>query len=255
MTDWAAITLAEREGKLDRFHFPPQKHRKIHLVPDLHYVYARDDVVTHILDLCKGSDVIIQIGDAVDAYPISSFDRNPLRRETIYDEALAYRKGFLEPARRMNPEARIIQIEGNHEQRLTKYLWKKAPELAGNPDLTWRRMMGLDELGVEWHGRGGLLIAGLRVKHGDVAVQGAGLSARREMENHRWSGISGHTHRYGVARRTDKEGNRTEWWEIGHACDEQQVEYGDCFDWNLSAGLTVIQYEDGSIEYQEHKLS
>lgn len=255
MTDWEAITLAEKEGKLDRFSFPPPQHRRIHIIPDLHYMYARADVISHIIDLCKGADIIIQIGDAVDAYPISSFDRNPLRKETIYDEAQAYRKDVLEPLRKMNPDSRIIQLEGNHEQRLTKYLWKKAPELAGNPDLTWRRMMKLDELNIEWHGRSGILLAGLRIKHGDVAIQGAGLSARREMENHRASGISGHTHRFGTARRTDKEGHSTQWYEIGHACDETRVDYGSSFDWNLSAGLTITQYEDGTLDYREHRLT
>jgi hypothetical protein len=252
---WQAITLAEREGTLDRWHFPPPITRRVFIAPDLHYPYHRRDVVEHIVDLARGADTIIQIGDAVDGYPISNFDRNPLRRDTIYDEAKAYHLGFWRPIRATNPTARLIQIEGNHEQRLQRYIWKRAPELAGNPDLTWRRLMRLDDYNVEWHPRSGLLVAGLRIKHGDVALKGAGLSARREMEDHRWSGVSAHTHRYGVARRTDKEGVTTEWREIGHACDIAQVEYGDAFDWNLSAGLSITIYDDGRIEYEEHRLS
>lgn len=254
---WAAITLAEKEGRLNKPHFQPAKPHRIYIAPDFHVPYHHKDAVIHCLDLALGADVIIQIGDALDCYGISSFDRNPNRAICLQREIDAYRDCWLRPVRKNNPNARIIQLLGNHEDRLKKTLWKQAPALANMRGLAWEKSMGLKRLNIELHPGTGLLVAGHRVKHGERVNKHAGYSARMEMEDHRSDGISGHTHRYGVARRTDKEGHTTTWYEIGHACDQSQVaaEYCKNPDWNLSAGITLTTYPDASIEYVEHRLN
>lgn len=254
---WAAITLAEKEGRLNQLLFQQSEPLRIYWAPDLHVPFHNQDAVTYCLDVARGADIIGQIGDGNDAYGISSFNRDPQRASCLQAEADAYQAVWLKPVRKMNPTARIIQLLGNHENRLTKYLWKKAPELAGMRSLTWNRIWNLPKYNIELHPHTGLYLAGHRVKHGERVNAHAGGSARLEMEDHRCDGVSGHTHRYGVARRTDKEGIKTEWYEIGHACDETQVaaEYCPTPNWNLSGGLEIIYHPTGKVEYKEHRLS
>ena len=254
---WQAITLAEKEGRLHRSTFPQPEPTRIYIAPDFHVPFHNNDAVIACLDTARGADVIIQIGDANDCYGISSFDRNPARAICLQAEADEYQKVWLKPVRQMNPNARIIQLLGNHEDRLKKTIWKNAPALAGLRSLAWSKIWELEKYDIELHPGTGLLIAGHRVKHGERVNKHAGGSARMEMEDHRTNTISGHTHRYGVARRTDKEGYQTTGYEIGHACDETQVaaEYCKNPDWNLSAGITIILHPDGRIEYIEHRLN
>lgn len=256
---WSEITAAEKAGTLNRYMLPPLEPFRAYFIPDLHWEGVNHDVVATCMDIARGADLICQVGDIQDCYTISSFDRNPNRQSCLQKEADGVRKGFWTPMCRDNPQARKVQLLGNHEDRLTKFLWKKAPALAGMRALTWREIWEFDKhkLDVEIHEGTGLLIAGHRVKHGVHAVKGAGNSARREMEDHRTDGISAHTHRYGVARRKDKEGRLTTWYEIGHGCREDIIsaEYVKNPDWNLSAGLEMIVYPEGRIEYIEHRLN
>jgi UDP-2,3-diacylglucosamine pyrophosphatase LpxH len=252
--EWSQIVSAEAAGSLPgSVKYMDQAHR-VHVVPDLHYPFQDDDAVHAIMDAARGAQTIVLIGDGVDCYSISSFDRDPARKVTLQSEADAYRVGFLEPLRQANPHARIIQILGNHENRLIKFLRKKAPELHDMRSLSWRSILHADAIGMEIVPSSGLLLFGHRLKHGDKVRSGAGLTARAEMEDHRCDGVSAHTHRYGRASRKDKEGRVTNWWEIGHACDVSQVEYVDNPDWNLSAGLGIEVFADGRIEYTEHRL-
>lgn len=256
-TLWQAITTAEKNGYLPTPHQKPVPPQTIYIAPDLHVPYHNTDAIIECHDRARGADIIIQIGDALDCYGISSFDRNPNRATCLQAEIDTYRDCWLIPIRRNNPNARIIQLLGNHEDRLKKVLWKHAPALANMRGLEWSKAMELHRYRIELFPGTGLKIAGHRIKHGERVNKNAGHSARMEMEDHRSDGISGHTHRYGVARRTDKEGHTTTWYEIGHACDQSQVaaEYCKNPDWNLSAGITLQIHPTGHVDYIEHRLN
>lgn len=251
---WQAITLAEREGKLNREVFA---HRvdpiTVHIAPDIHWPYHRADVLSHIIDLCHGVDIVIQIGDGNDCYGLSDFDKDPGRESNTQKEADEYREGFWRPIRHRSATVRCIQIMGNHEERFDRYVRRKAPGLASVHGLTWAKVLNVNKYNVELHPRSGLLIAGQRIKHGDVA-RSTGNNARNEMDAHRADGISAHTHRWEYSKRTDKEGRTTEWRSIGHACDVDKAEYVKNPDWHLSAGLGLTIYPDGHIDFVEHRL-
>ncbi len=253
LDSWAAITLAEKEGKLNKYTMPVEDPYRIHFAPDLHYPFQDDEIVDHIIDLARGCEIIGQIGDGLEAYGVSSHAKNPLVKHTLNDEASLYVRKFWRPIRRDNPGARLIQITGNHEQRIQRYMWKQAPALADVPGMALSKLIKAKELGIEVHPRSGLLLAGVRFKHGDVAR--AIGSARSEMTAHRGDGVSGHTHRCEYETLKDKEGRRTKWYSIGHACDQDRMEYleGEP-NWERSAGITLTVYPDGRIEYKEHRL-
>jgi len=111
-------------------------------------------------------------------------------------------------------------------------------------NLELSRLLHLDALDINFYGVEGFRRHGLRFKHGDLVRAKSGYTARAEMEKHRCSGISGHTHRLGSAKHTDKEGVTTEWWEAGHLCDVDKAEYTKNPDWQ--AGMLKIHVsQDG----------
>src|SRR4051812_28245066 len=90
---WSAITIAEQAGTLGRYVTPTSNPFRVFIAPDIHWTFHDPDVVTHIIDLARGCDIIIQIGDALDCYSLSSFDRDPKRLTNVEDEADGYREG------------------------------------------------------------------------------------------------------------------------------------------------------------------
>lgn len=251
--DWQAITLAEQEESEKRMSvFPTREPIRIGVIPDVHYPHQSDELLDECLEDIRGSHIIIQIGDLADAYSLSSFNKNPARKETMQQE-FDMCAAFWKRVRQENPSARIVGMLGNHEERLKRYLWGKAPELASLRALEIEKLMGLDRYGVEYYGKHGVMIHGIRFKHGDKVRAKAGYTAAAEMEDHRCTGVSGHTHRFGEANRVDREGHKTEWWEIGHLCDADQAEYIESPNWQAGYMKIVVE-PDGVIEWIPVKL-
>lgn len=221
----------------------------IGVIPDLHFPHVDRERLAYCLDDLKQRkpEHLVQIGDAGDFYTCSSFDKDPRRQQSLDSERVEVRD-FYRGLRADHPGAMIAMLEGNHEDRLRRYLWGKAPALAHLPELTVPALYGLPDLGISYHGRNGMSLYGLRLKHGDLVRNKAGYTASAEMEAHRCSGVSGHTHRFGHATRTDKEGVTTEWWEIGHLCDTGSAEYVTAPDWQ--AGYMVIHVSPDGIRFE-----
>lgn len=153
-------------------------------------------------------DVIVNLGDFLDLPSLSRFTQEPTFRATM-NQSIQAGYEFLASQRANSPSSQIILIEGNHEFRLNRYLYEKAPELAGLTqggtgaavvDVPY--LLNCDSLDIEY-------IAGypvaewylndqLKFKHGDC-VSGAGKTAAKVVENESVSTIFGHVHRIETA--------------------------------------------------------
>lgn len=193
-------------------------------------------------------DCVIHNGDLLDCYHLSTFDKNPDR---LYSLQIEIDKGreLLHQIAQVAPKARRILLEGNHEHRLTKQLWR----LSGAArvfarlritaaTLTWPVQLGLDEIGFEFvpyreQGRE-MLLPRLIVKHGDRLSAFSGYTARKEHDLYGCSGLSGHTHRLGTYYTRDKNGNHV-WQETGCTCGVI-AEYAPTANWQQ--GCVVITH-------------
>lgn len=203
------------------------------VVPDPHCPFHCEAKTQHLLDDIKATKPthIVLLGDVIDAYSASSFDKNPSRRALIGEECRVGHDWLAAIRKAAGWAATIVMCEGNHEDRIRRLLWSKAPGLADLHALTIPALLKLDELNISYKGRAGFKLWDRRFKHGDLVTSKAGYTARREMEQHRCSGFSAHTHRLGAATFTDKEGVTTSWWEAGHMCDMGFVDYTSSPDW------------------------
>lgn len=202
------------------------------VIPDPHCPYHCEQSTQQLLEDIRTTRPrwVILLGDVLDAYSVSSFDKNPARRLLLNDErevAVAWLAGIRAAA----PHAQIDLCEGNHEDRVRRYLWSRAPALAALRELEVPNLLRCPDLDITYHSRNGFKRWGHRFKHGDTVRAKAGESGKIEMEAHRIGGFSGHTHRVGVATTTDREGVTTRWWETGHLCDVTKADYVAAPNW------------------------
>jgi predicted phosphodiesterase len=205
-----------------------------------HHDPAAVAVALRIVTDVQPTDIVLA-GDLLDAYTLSSFDKDPGRLASLQDE-LDAATSLLASLRALAPDSTITFVPGNHEQRLSRHL-KRHPELHGLHALTWPSLLSLDSLNIRaipedtvhtWHG--------MVVEHGTLIRRHSAYTSRAQIEQRGVSGISGHTHRLGTHYLTNMAGAHV-WIENGCLArlDPEYV-FGTP---NWQQGFSVLTATDG----------
>jgi hypothetical protein len=160
---------------------------------------------------------VVMVGDNLDLPELGKYRYSPAFAMTT--QATIDRGGLMAAeVRAAAPDATIVWLAGNHEERLPNYILdnakasfgiKQAMEPEGWPVLSVPHLCRLDEYGVSY--RPGYPAADywitekLRVIHGD-RVQSRGSTAHKYLNDEKTSVIYGHIHRIERAHKT-----RTDW--------------------------------------------
>lgn len=187
-------------------------------------------------------DLEIYNGDIFDFYNISAFDKNPSRRFKLQDE-LDESYAWLESRADANPSARRIFIEGNHEDRLRRFLWKFSSELSNLRVLEFEKLLGFEELGIENLKYMSVLdFLGYRVEHGykSSASKAYPVNVSRFMAIATGSsGLCGHTHHFSSYAWTDAGGSHS-YIENGCLC-RFDLEYAPFPNWQRAFTYGVVK--------------
>jgi hypothetical protein len=232
------------------------KFRRAVLLGDIHFPF-QDDAALAVARGIIGDvkpDVIVDMGDTLDAYTISRYSKDPNRLHTLQDE-IDKVKNYLYGIREIAPQAECTLLDSNHFERLSAVihgLEGPARELARltkfREVMNWPALLGLAEIGWRWipqhqqaHTR---IVPKMILKHGTIVRKGSAMSARGEYERYNRSGASGHTHRLGQYYHRDVDGGMV-WVETGCLCDMNPSYIADGHaDWQQ--GVTIVTYgEDG----------
>jgi hypothetical protein len=227
------------------------------LYGDSQFPFQDDDALSIVHQITQDlkPDTIVYMGDGVDCYSISDYDRNPYRRFNIQDEINQFRR-HLAMVRITNPDASIHYLEGNHEDRFRRLLWRlkgTASELLNldiiKRDLTWPALLGLGELGISFYKYDGSqahnsILPKFTLIHGNLVRKFGGYSARGEMEKYGTSGASGHCHRLGLTAHAKKDGSYL-WAETGCTC-QLNAEYTQNPDWQHGCVVATFDTETGA---------
>lgn len=171
---------------------------KIVVVSDTHAPYHDQKCVA----LCRKTIKVVKpthvvyIGDWTDAYPVSSYPKSPSRKLRIEDE-VDTSNDLLDTYQEAAPDAYHIFVEGNHENRLKRYLTNQAPELFGIcPSM--RDLLRIDDRGMRWVDYGEHIKLGKVTFTHDVGRCGKNATMQSLAD---WgeSLVIGHTHRLGVS--------------------------------------------------------
>jgi len=180
------------------------------------------------------------LGDGIDAYDISRYNKDPARRENLQDELDAMRD-WLAELRDAAPRAQIIYSEGNHELRIRKYLASEAKGLAGLRALTLEQLLDFKKHRIHYqpHDRP-YRIGHLLFTHGQYLSRWSGMSAKRHYEQYGCCVIHGHSHRLGAFYHTDVTGVYGS-WEVG-CLSTLNPDYITAPDWQN--GFAVINHSN-----------
>lgn len=267
--EWSDLVAAEKTGTLEqppppkpkphkrKTKYPAGSYERVFFWADAHGRYVDRDVWPQILRFVKdyAPHRTVNLGDLIDAYPVSSFSKDPSRvgeLQADIDDGHALQRDVIEAA---PAEAEHDYIIGNHEQRIERFLWTRAPELASLRCLRLAELLKLKELSVKMHPRSGFLLReNFRCKHGDLVRKDAGASARAEFLSHGggMSGISGHVHRGGAHEITTRDG-RDYVWQEAPCLSRLDPEYVDGHP-NWQQGFVLGEFKRGGHRFVLEKV-
>jgi predicted phosphodiesterase len=191
-------------------------------------------------------DGIILNGDITDCYALSAYDKNPLTPASL---ALEIAQTHSLMGRLANIPQKVW-VGGNHEDRLRRYLWKRAPELGILPQLDFPQLFGLADFGFTWMPYGELYRLGkLAVTHGTLVRKHSGQTAKAHFEKYGTSVLINHTHRLGAYYKRTIEGVHGA-WENGCLC-RLDPEYEAHPDWQQGFSVVHVDPECGFFHVQQ----
>jgi predicted phosphodiesterase len=103
------------------------------IVSDIHVPFHDTSYLAFVRRLVTKikPDGIVQLGDALDFFQVSSYPKDPTRKNTIEDDAMEY-IGIVKSLLKVAPKGCVWhQLEGNHEHRLSRYIATSAPAIHG----------------------------------------------------------------------------------------------------------------------------
>lgn len=189
---------------------------------------------------------VLCVGDVLDAPQISRWTKG-LKGEHAGD--LAKDRDIAVQVLR---DLRVTDLSrSNHDDRIENYVAKQAPGLAGLPELSIEKFMGLDDLGITFHRKPAKVAPGWFMLHGDEVGYsrtsgGTALGLARKVGG---SVVCGHTHKLGLQHdHSSVSGRRTanRWgFEVGNLMDQRRAGYlgAGYANWQQGFGMLLV---DGS---------
>lgn len=219
---------------------------------DIHIPYHDKSVIQKCLDECRrrSAKAIFLNGDVLDCYQVSDFVRERSKPRMV--EEIEKGRQLLAYIRAMFPHARIIYKEGNHDERLKRYIASRAPDLDDIPDIYLPSLLRAEQFGVEWVADKRIVMVGkLPVIHGHE-YQGAGgvMPARWLYLRTGDTALTGHFHQpSNYTFRTIKD-REVGMWSVGCACHLKPA-YRPLNQW--SHGYAMVEVSQGGAYAVENR--
>lgn len=191
------------------------------IVPDLHAPFHNVAAWELMLDVARDlrPETVVVIGDFLDCYAVSAHSKDPRRKATLTDE-VEVGKALRQQLDDLKAR-RYIFCEGNHCDRLRRYLWDKAPELYGCVSIPT-----LLELGPKWEFveyRNHTKRGAVHYTH-DVGHTGR-YAAHQTLDTYQHSVVTGHSHRLSYVVEGNAVGDAKLSAQFGWLGDVDQIDY------------------------------
>lgn len=198
------------------------------VVPDLHVPFHDEAFVQltyKVIEQVRKSGGklagLVQLGDALDCWQISDYDKDPQRRERLSDDVGQY-QNILDHWRMLMPRGAVIhQLEGNHEDRLRRYHVRNAPATIEFVP-SWSDVLELPRRNAVWHP----LLKWRSCTIGDTVFHHGKFFdkhlAANNLVRYPCNFVQGHAHRYQYAC----DGNKVS-ITLGHGSDEDKTMHSE----------------------------
>lgn len=187
---------------------------------------------------------VVSIGDFGDFESVSLHARKSGTRRDFRTEKAAVRKAVRE-LQQAAGSAELDFLQGNHEERLERYLVERAPEMEGDEDLSPRSVLGLRDRDNWTPYRSGIHIGKVYYTH-DVGHAGKN-STQQTLDSVGQCVVTGHTHRAGLLYGGDVLGEHSFSMTVGWLGDKKMfalkpyMPVAKMKDWQLAFG--IVDYD------------
>lgn len=203
----------------------------------------------------QNCNVVILGGDALDFHGVSRYDHDGTK--LTYQQEIEYGVQFFTYLRKQFPKARIVFKEGNHEERLSKYILSRAPVLFGLEKTSLPALLELSDRGIEHVGEQRVVHAGkLRIIHGHEyggSTNAPVNAARWLMLRARKPAVMGHLHHTSEQIEANIDGDQLASWSVGCLCGLSPRYRRLNARWNH--GFAVVEVaKNGSFELDNRRI-
>jgi hypothetical protein len=233
----------------------PSGYRKIGFISDLQVPFQDNKAIRICFDYLKEQkiDCLFINGDLVDFYNISSYERDPRKRNMKAEyEAIIEMLVFIKSEFSNIPI--YYNLDANHEARYERYMNTKAPELLQLEIFGLENLLRLDELGYHYiKNVDHVKIGKLPVIHGDTVFRrGSGVSPARTLwMRTKVSCIASHVHRSSSYSSKNFNGEQTTCWTTGMLM-HPNVEYAKHVD-EYNSGFAIIDLDQQGNYFVDNK--
>jgi hypothetical protein len=179
-------------------------------------------------------DEIVNLSDMIDLGELARFDPKSDGFHRTLGPSFQRVHDFYAQLRADNPNAKITEVDSNHNARTQKQMLKKYPEWYGftlpgekYPMMSYYRLANLEPLNVDWipgYGSAHYLYGEengppIIFKHGTHSSSSPGATVRKEaQQNPETHVVRGHGHSYEHMTRTNRHGQYLHYIQVGTTC-------------------------------------
>lgn len=119
---------------------------------DIHYPFEDEENINIAIDYAKSKykiDRLVLGGDCADFHGISKYSRDPFEKMPFHEEVEYCAEQIGNISNQFEGALRYY-IKGNHEDRLERYLWTRAPEVSRLKGMTVNEQLELESSGFEY---------------------------------------------------------------------------------------------------------
>lgn len=229
---------------------------RVLVLSDIHIPFHDKTALIAALERGKrdACDVVLLNGDILDCYAESFWEKDPKLRD--FPSELKAVREFLGTLRSNFKKARIIYKPGNHEERHTRYMRLKAPELLGVPEFDFGNIVHAVDYGVELTSEMVMVKVGrLPVLHGHeyrFAISNPVNPARGLFLRAKTHAVCGHMHQSSQHSEKNLEDNVVSCWSTGCLCNMHPA-YRPYNGWNHGFAIVDID-KNGVFEVNNHRI-
>lgn len=232
----------------------PKANKKILLLSDIHIPYHDIDAIHAALKYGKNNniDTIYLNGDVLDFFMLSFHEKNPKNRPSVKNE-LEMAHQFFAYLRQEFPKVTIYFKPGNHEYRLERYLYLKAPELLDCDEFKLEVLLKLAEFRIIYiPKRTKVYFGDLLVEHGDRIKGSGGVNpARTLFTRYKRHAICGHFHRKSEHMEKIYDGKIIMTYSVACLC-ELEPEYFEVN--NHSHGMAIVEMDGDNFTVNNYSI-
>lgn len=224
------------------------------VLSDIHIPCHDKRTIEKFVEECQQRSVkgILLNGDVLDMCQISDHIKDPTAPGM--KEEIEKGRAFLAWLRSKFPQARIIYKEGNHDDRLKRFLAQRAPEIYDLDDIFLPNLLRVNDVGAEWVGDKRVIHLGkLPVIHGHEYSGGGGvMPARWFYLRTGGSVLGGHFHQSSFYPFRTIKDEEVGCWSTGCACYLSPA-YRPLNQWNHGWAMVEL-YQGGGYYVQNRRL-